>query len=60
MTNSCATCAAFCALKGECRAKSPQVFVIEGPKGPVPAGIFPATRADHWCCEWRPEAATLN
>lgn len=51
----CSTCAAFAALKNECRAKSPTAVLIEGPRGHVSAGIYPAVTPDGWCCEWRPE-----
>jgi hypothetical protein len=58
MAKTCGSCAAFCALKNECRAKSPTPFLINGPEGaPVSVGVFPATRAEGWCAEWRHDAA---
>jgi hypothetical protein len=57
---TCSSCAAFAALKSECRAKSPTPIVIEGPQGPMPAGVFPAVRSDSWCAEWRPDTQIVT
>lgn len=51
--NTCQTCRHFAALAQECRAKTPQAFVVPAPNGnPLAIGIFPAVRADTWCGEW--------
>lgn len=57
---TCNSCAAYAALANECRAKPPTAVVIEGPKGAVPAGIFPLVRGESWCGEWRPDPNKLD
>jgi hypothetical protein len=53
--NTCETCRHFAALPKECRAKSPQPVMIQGPMGqPAVLGVFPATKSDNWCGEWQP------
>jgi len=58
-SRTCASCGAFAALANECRAKSPQMALVAGPQGPITLGIFPPTKPENWCAEWRPEQTTI-
>ena len=54
--NTCETCAAYSALTKECRAHAPQPVVMTVPSGENGVmGIFPASKYDNWCAEWREE-----
>jgi hypothetical protein len=45
----CSECAAFNALNNECRREAPKPALIsEGGQTRV-LGMWPATRAEHWC-----------
>jgi hypothetical protein len=53
---TCENCAAFYALKNECRRKSPVPAPIQGPGGQIGTlGMYPATKKNEWCCEWLAE-----
>jgi hypothetical protein len=53
---TCETCAAYSALAKECRAHAPQPVMLQGPNGQSGVvGIFPASKPDNWCAEWRAE-----
>ena len=57
MTNGqmCGTCAAYSALKRECRRHPPVVFMLgidQASRQPVFAGAFPPMARDGWCAEW--------
>jgi hypothetical protein len=55
---TCASCAAYCALAKECRAKSPQPVMVPSTTGDmVVLGVWPATRPENWCLEWSAAAA---
>ena len=53
---TCQTCAAFAALQTACRRHAPTMVPVQQPNGAMASmGMYPATTAEEWCCEWLPE-----
>lgn len=56
MKANCANCAFW--VKGECRDKVPVPVPLYGDLQLV--AIWPRTRADHWCGEWKTRGGTKD
>jgi hypothetical protein len=51
---TCSTCNAFQAISKECRAKTPTAAVVSAGGGQITVlGVFPATKPENWCREWK-------
>ena len=51
----CESCRFFSALANECRVRPPSPVVGNTPAGQIILGIFPATKKENWCGEWKPQ-----
>ena len=54
--NTCKTCSAYSALTKECRAHAPEPMMIQNGTQTGVLGIFPGTRPEQWCAEWRDDS----
>lgn len=63
--DTCEHCAAFHTIpgggNGECRLKAPQPVALPQSDGQLlTLGVFPATRKNNWCLEWRPHVSSFT